>query len=458
MKACSGIFSLMEKERITTLEIFYNSKEDKFVLRGMKEWHDDVCWDKYMVDFTYEDILTDDYKAVGTATLVSVFDELGLKGCLEQIEQLIREGRHHGIEFYYNRKRNIRVMYCKHVNTLGIRNGRHALRAGAMRRHELNEPEIDVIVDGLNIARAMAYKNAIANIPYGGSKILVQCDPVELDDSEVMGFLAYVSDRSRSLTGPDMGFEPEMADIIREKFTRNYTDGRKSSMGTSGVPTGYGESVAIKEACDFIYGSRDISDKKIAVQGLGEVGYPLAEYLLSDKAKLVVTDIDLAKVHKLQQKWGVDLVENVEPDEIYTVDADVFSPCAMGGIITEDRIPQFKFKIIVGSANNQLKATSKQGELELAKKLADAGILFVVDWVHNSGGVLTAWAEWIWQEKASFDKIKPRIELMCCGNLRRLLEEARRTGRTPTELAYEHIEDVVYSGTEYSEEELEIND
>jgi len=446
-----SVFDIMEKEDLTTLEIFHNRKEDKFILRGMKEWDDNVRWDRYMVDFTPEDILTDDYKAVGTATLLAAFDELGLADYLQQIEQLIREGKHHGIEFYYNSKKNIRAMYCKHVNTLGIRNRRHAIRAGAMRRHELSEPEIDVIVDGLNIARAMAYKNAIANIPYGGSKILVQCDAVELDDFETMGFLAYVSDRSRSFTGPDMNFEPEMADIIREKFTKNYTDGRKSSMGTSGAPTGYGEYIAIKEACDFIYGSRDISKKRIAIQGLGEVGYPLAEYLLNDSAHLIVTDIDLSKVHKLQQKYGLDLVQYVEPEDIYTVDADIFSPCAMGGIITEERIGEFKFKIIIGSANNQLKATSKEAEIELAKKLTDAGILFVVDWAHNTGGVLTAWAEWLFQEGASLDKIKPRIELVCRDNLRKLLEEAKGTGRTPTELVYEKIEDMVYSGAKFSE-------
>lgn len=446
-----GVFELMEREDLTTLEIFYNQRENKFLMRGMKEWDDNVCWDRYMADFTYEDILTDDYKTMGTATLLAAFDELGLADYLQQIEQLIREGRNHGIEFYYNRKKNIRVMYCKHVNTLGIRNRRHAIRAGAMRRRELSEPEIDVIVDGLNIARAMAYKNAIANIPYGGSKILVQCDAVELDDFETMGFLAYVTDRSRSFTGPDMNFEPEMADIIREKFTRNYTDGRKSRMGTSGASTGYGEYIAIKEACDFIYGSRDISDKKIAIQGLGEVGYPLAEYLLGDGAKLIVSDIELSKVQRLQRKWGEDLVEYMEADEIYTVDADIFSPCAMGGIITEERIPQFKFKIIIGSANNQLKATSKEGEIELAKKVADVGILFVIDWAHNSGGVLTAWGEWILQEEASLDKIRPRIEQVCGSNLRQLLEEARITGRTPTELVYEQVEDMVYSGAEFSE-------
>lgn len=451
MVASEGIFNLMEKEGLTTLEIFYNQKEDKFLLRGMKEWDEELRFERYNTDFTMEDILTTNYFALGTESLNSKFAQMGLGDYLEYIEQLIREGRHHGIEFYYHRKKNIRAMYCKHVNTLGIKNRRQAIRAGAMRRHELAEPEIEVIIDGLNIARAMAYKNAIANIPYGGSKILVQCDPVKLDDFETMGFLAYVTDRSRSFTGPDMNFEPEMADIINERFTKNYVGGRKSPIGPSGGPTAYGEYLAIKEACDFIYGSRDLKGRKIALLGIGQVGYPLAEYLLADGAKLIISEKYKDKVKRLQEKWGLDRVEYVMPDEIYTVDAEIFSPNAMGGIITEERIAQFKFKIIIGAANNQLKATDKRGEIELAKKLAERDILFVIDWAHNSGGVLSAWMEWVYQEEASFEKLKPKIEKICRDNFRQLLEEAKATGKTPTELAYEKVEEMVYSGAEFSE-------
>ncbi len=440
----SSVFSVLEKEGLTTLEIFYDRKEDKFLLRGMKEWDDDVRWDRYMADFTPEDILTGDYRAVGTTELLTTFVELGLRDYLEQIEQLLREGRHHGIEFFYNGKRNIRVMYCKHVNTLGIKNMSHAIRSGGIRRHDLDEAELDVLVDGLNLARAMAYKNVIANIPYGGCKTVVQCAPVKLDDFETMGFLGYAIYRTRAFTGPDMGFEPEMADIIHEKFNKAITGGTKSLIGPTGGPTAYGEYLAIIEACNFVYGSRDISTKKIAIQGLGEVGNRLAKYLLDGGAKLIVTDINLPRVHKLQQKYGSDLVQYVAPDDIYTVEADIFSPCAMGGIITEDRVPQFKFKIIIGSANNQLKATSKEGEIELARKIANAGILFVVDWAHNTAGVIAGWAEWLFQDQASFDKIKPRIELVCRDNFRQLLEEAEKTGKTPTELVYEKVEDAVY--------------
>jgi len=447
----ASVFTVMEKEGLTTLEIFQDRKEGKFLLRGAKEWDDDLQFSGYATNFTYLDLLTKDYRAVGTKTSASDFKEMGLEDYLERIKQLLREGKHEGIEFYYHGRKNIRVAFCKHSVTVGLGNRQHAIRAGAMRRHELDEPEIDVIIDGLNLSRAMTYKNAIASMPYGGCKTVVQCNPVKLDDFETMGFLSYVADRCRCFPGADMGLDEEMVDIIRERYTRNFIGGTGSPLASTGTPTAYGEFVAIKEACDFVYGSRDLSTRRIAVQGLGHTGYPLAEYLLGAGAMLIVTDIDLAKVHALQQKYGSDSVKYVAPDEIYTVDADVFSPCAMGGIITEDRIPQFRFKIIIGSANNQLKATSKEGEIELAKKMADAGILFVVDWAHNNGGIIAASVLWQLQENATEEQLKPKIELACRTNFRKLVEEARETGKTPTELVYEKVEAMVYSGAEVSE-------
>ncbi|MEE8619038.1 MAG: hypothetical protein V3S84_02800, partial [Dehalococcoidales bacterium] len=92
----------MAEERLTTMEIFYNREEDKFTLRGVKEWEERVNWDRYMVDFTPEDILTDDYKAIGTEALVKAFAKQGLEDYLMRIGHLLREEGDHGIEFYYN--------------------------------------------------------------------------------------------------------------------------------------------------------------------------------------------------------------------------------------------------------------------------------------------------------------------------------------------------------------------
>lgn len=115
-----GVFTVMEKRGLTTLEIFQNIKEGEFLLRGAKEWDDDLQFSKYATDFTYLDVLTKDYKAVGTETLTADFKELGLADYLERLEQLLRQARHEGIEFYYHRKKNIRVAFCKHSVIVGL--------------------------------------------------------------------------------------------------------------------------------------------------------------------------------------------------------------------------------------------------------------------------------------------------------------------------------------------------
>ena len=100
----------------------------------------------------------------------------------------------------------------------------------------------------------------------------------------------------------------------------------------------------------------------------------------------------------------------------------------------------------MGAANNQLRATSKEDELKLAKKLADAGILFVADWAHNTGGVIAASVLWQMQENATWQQLESKIELPCRTNLRQLLQEAKETEKTPTELAYEKVETMLHPG------------
>ncbi|MDD1778689.1 MAG: amino acid dehydrogenase [Candidatus Helarchaeota archaeon] len=437
------IFAVMNKNDLTSLEIFQNMKNGKFLLRGSKEWDSDIQFSRYNADFSYLDILTDNYKAVGTQQLIKYFTSFGLQDHLNAVEELIRNGGHEGIEFYYHKQKDIGVAFCKHSNNAGLQNRKHAIRAGAMRRHELNEPEIDVIRDGLNLSRAMTYKNACGGLPFGGCKTVIQCNPVKTDDLETIGFISYVADKTRCFPGADMGLDETMVDIIRSKYTKNYVGGTKSPLVTTGLPTAYGEYMAIKEACDFCYGSTDLSNKTIAIQGLGHVGFELVNYLVKENARLFITDIDLNKVKKVQQIHGTNSIQYVKPDEIYTVDADIFSPCAMGGIITEESIPKFKFKIIIGAANNQLKATSKKEELVLAKKLAEYGILFAVDWSHNTGGVIAAAFLWQRQDEATEKDLMPIIEATCKTKFRQVLNKSKLSGKTPTEIAYEEVENLL---------------
>ena len=143
-------------------------------------------------------------------------------------------------------------------------------------------------------------------------------------------------------------------------FSLHFTGGRKGPLGPTGTPTAHGVHIAVKQAARFLWGSESLEGKKIVVQGLGAVGFPLAEDYIHDGAKLVICDVDPAKIAELKEKYPKASIEVVEPSNVLKVEADIFSPCAMGGVLNEDNIPGLKFKIVMGSANNALKASSQE--------------------------------------------------------------------------------------------------
>ncbi|MBW2072730.1 MAG: Glu/Leu/Phe/Val dehydrogenase family protein [Deltaproteobacteria bacterium] len=331
-----------------------------------------------------------------------------------------------------------------HSNTLGINNGYHAIRAGGIRRHHPEAREMEVIIDGLNLSRAMSFKNAAADVPFGGSKITVQCQPVAADDLQAVGFLAYCLDRTRSVTGPDMGFTPELADVMKNKgYSRNIAGGY-STLGPTGRPTAYGVYLGLQEAVAFKYGSRSLEGKTIVVQGLGAVGYPLvAEYLAAEEVTIYCADIREEQVHRLTGQFP-DRVKRIEPQEVLTFEADIFMPCAIGGILDEKAIQELNYKIVFGAANNQLKAVEPQEEIRLASLLAERGILFQVDWIHNAGGVIAGMEEYMYGEQASVAHIMEKTEKACKLGTRENLAAAARQGVTPTERAYRHYARLIY--------------
>ncbi|STY34029.1 Leucine dehydrogenase [Listeria fleischmannii subsp. coloradonensis] len=136
----------------------------------------------------------------------------------------------------------------------------------------------------------------------------------------------------------------------------------------------------MKRTAKEAFGTDSLRGKKIAVQGVGNVAYALCDLLHKEGAELILTDINTQAVERAVRDFGA---EAVLPNEIYTVDADIFAPCALGGILNDETIPQFKFKVICGSANNQLLDIEKHGEM-----LAMRGILYAPDYIVNAGGVI----------------------------------------------------------------------
>lgn len=436
----ASLFELIKAEGLTSIKIRHDPLTEKILLRSSRQWDEKNNWAEYNKTFCADDILNAGEKYYNHNETTALIHKHGLSGYLNKVFSLIKKGNHYGINFYCDLNKNIRFIGCINSDRMGINNGSHAIRSGGIRRHDLEEPELDVIEDGLNLARAMTYKNIGAEIPYGGCKIVVHSDPACLDDLNEMGFLAYAIDRMRCFTGPDMGYPCELADTIKEHFSRNILGGTKGPLGPTGKPTAYGTKLAIKQAVKFLYGTESLAKMRIALQGLGSVGFSLAEYLLEEDADLFVSDICEDNLKKIKAVFPTHNITIVHPDEIYYQDADIFAPCALGGIIDEEKINNINFKIIIGAANNQLKACNQAEEFRLAHLLEDKGIIFQCDWVHNVGGVLAGEEEYRNQEKADLTNVIKKIERLCRENTWKNLSRAKDLNVSPTEVAYQEAE------------------
>lgn len=440
-----SLFNPLEKENLTTLCIYYNWKNDIVTLRAGREWEGGTDWSSYGRDFTFEHALTNNNVYLGHKDTWELFKKYSLSGYLDEVIDLIKKGKHQGVECFFDKVHDIHFISNMHSNVLGINNGYHAIRSGGIRRHEPDEEEFDVIIDGLNLSRAMSFKNAGAQIPFGGSKITVQCKLLDLKDFMTIGFLGYALDRTRSFTGPDMGFSPGLADVMRAKgYSTNIAGGFDSKIGPTGAPTAYGVYLAIKEAVKFKFGKENLHGMSVVVQGAGAVGYPLVEkYLATEAARVFVSDMTSGPVKKLVEKFP-QIVTEIDIKDIYTVDADIFAPCAIGGIIDEETIKKLKYSIVMGAANNQLKATSQEEEIRLSKELAKRGILFQVAWMHNTGGVIAGMEEYVNKEEASMDNIMRHTEKVCKEGVRENLYSSEQEGLTPTERAYKYYGSKIY--------------
>ena len=241
------------------------------------------------------------------------------------------------------------------------------------------ESDEEAIEDALRLARGMTYKNAAAGLNLGGGKAVIIGDPKKIKSEALFrAFGRFVEGlNGRYITGEDMNATQEDASYIN--CETDYIVGLETGSGNPSPVTAYGVFIGIQAALNEVYGSDDLTGKTVAIQGLGAVGRRLAERLHEAGAKLYVTTRDKAKIDKAVAELGATAVSL---DEIYGVECDVFSPCARGAIINDKTIEQFKCKIIAGAANNQL-AESIHGDM-----LHEKGILYVPDYIINSGGVI----------------------------------------------------------------------
>lgn len=310
--------------------------------------------------------------------------------------------------------------------------------------------EEEAIVDALRLARGMTYKNAVSGLNLGGGKTVIIGD-ARTDKSEAM-FRAlgrYVEGlNGRYITAEDVGTtEEDMNNIFMET---SYVTGVSPAFGSSGNPspvTAFGVYQGMKAVTKIAYGSDSLEGKKIAIQGVGNVAYHLCKYLHEEGAKLIVTDIYEPNVERAVRDFGAT---SVHPDEIYDVDCDIFSPCALGAIINDETIDRLRCKIIAGSANNQLKE-DRHGDL-----LEQKGIYYAPDYVINAGGVINVADElYGYNRERAMTKVKGIYD-----TIEKVFEIAKRDGipsyQAADRLAEERIESLRKSRNMFVQKERHV--
>ncbi|NLX85919.1 MAG: Glu/Leu/Phe/Val dehydrogenase [Clostridiales bacterium] len=288
-----------------------------------------------------------------------------------EIFKIMQEYDYEQLVFCQDKSSGLKAIIAIHDTTLGP-------ALGGTRIYDYKTDE-EAIIDALRLARGMTYKNAAAGLNLGGGKAVIIGDPKKIKSEALFrAFGRFVEGlNGRYITGEDMNMTQKDAAYIN--CETDYIVGLETGSGNPSPMTAYGVFKGMQAAVNEVYGSDDLEGKTVAIQGLGAVGRILAELLYEAGAKLIVTSRDQAKVNRAVAELGATAVG---PDEIYGVECDVFSPCAIGAIINDKTIEQLKCKIIAGPANNQL-AEPRHGDI-----LHEKGILYVPDYVINSGGVI----------------------------------------------------------------------
>lgn len=244
--------------------------------------------------------------------------------------------------------------------------------------------DAEAITDVLRLSRGMTYKNAVAGLNLGGGKAIIIGDGKTTRREMLFRAHGRFVD---SLGGRYITAEDVMTSPADMEFVHMETDHVAGLQGRSGDPspvTAHGVFRAIQASARERWGSDDLTGKRIAVQGLGHVGYYLCRELHAAGAVLTVTDIDAERIRRVVSEFGATAVAT---DEIYGVEGDIFAPCALGGVINDRTIAQLKVEVVSGASNNQLLETRHGDEL------AERGILYAPDYVANAGGVINVYGE-----------------------------------------------------------------
>ncbi|MCX7728008.1 MAG: leucine dehydrogenase [Bacteroidia bacterium] len=248
--------------------------------------------------------------------------------------------------------------------------------------------EQEALTDVLRLSRGMTYKSAVAGINLGGGKAVIIGDPKKIKTEALLRSYGKFIDNlgGKYITAEDVSMNSKDMEIIH--METDFVTGLPENMGGSGDPspvTAMGVWMGMKASVKEVYGNDSLEGKKIIVQGLGNVGKHLIEYLAKENAELFVYDIDSEKIKSVSKQYKIKVLSE---SELYSADADIYAPCALGATINSQTLEQLKVKIICGSANNQLADENIHG-----KMVEEKGILYAPDFVVNAGGIINVYYE-----------------------------------------------------------------
>jgi len=301
-------------------------------------------------------------------------------------ESVVEMG-HEQVLFCHDKELNFKAIIALHDTSLG--------RAMGATRLFPYASEEDALRDVLRLSRGMTYKAACANIPVGGGKAVIIANPQHKTDKMLRAYGRFVDSlQGRFITGQDVNICPE--DVREMRRETKYVVGLSGRAGGPAPATALGVFLGIKAAVEFQLKTKELNGLTVAIQGLGNVGGQLCQYLHQHGVKLFVTDLNSEKAEEIKELYGATIVE---PDEIYSLDVDIFSPCAMGAILNSATIPLIRASIVAGCANNQL-----QDERVHSAMLRSQGILYCPDYVINSGGLINVYSELTFLEDTQYLK------------------------------------------------------
>ncbi|NRA64968.1 MAG: Glu/Leu/Phe/Val dehydrogenase [Pseudobacteriovorax sp.] len=294
-------------------------------------------------------------------------------------EQISGTG-HEQIVFCNDKATGLKAIIAVHDTTLGP-------ALGGCRMWDYKSEE-EALEDVLRLSRGMTYKAAVSGLALGGGKSVIIGDPKKLKSEALFRTFGRFVDSlgGRYITAEDVNIR--VKDMEQVALETNFVTGINSRVGGSGDPspvTAWGTFNGLKASVKHQLGKDSVNGLKVAIQGTGAVGGHLARFLADEGAEVFVADINEKKVDALVKEIGA---KPVELSKIHSLEVDVFAPCALGGCLNDETIPQLQTQVIAGAANNQLLDETKH-----AAMLKERNILYAPDYVINAGGLINVYQE-----------------------------------------------------------------